>query len=221
MRSARGQLSHISTRCDIFLCHSLLKPGGGNEIPIVRSAAVVITRYYLLMVFFLIANDLWNGLFFNWERRNLLGPIFPRVHWRMKRKDNFHSIMSFYHADHIMLFLEDLLCFNWFLLWLSLPLQHGVLDHSCDLAGSFSFMYWFSFTCILSLSNFDYSRAVLHFEILCRRVIGVGRKVAHVICWLVIFDLCSCGREWHSYAGICCMPFLNPTTRTNAAFSWS
>ncbi|XP_022895019.1 mechanosensitive ion channel protein 3, chloroplastic-like isoform X1 [Olea europaea var. sylvestris] len=46
LRSARGQLSHISTRCDIFLCHSLLKPGGGNEIPIVRSAAVVITRSY-------------------------------------------------------------------------------------------------------------------------------------------------------------------------------
>ncbi|KAL2529414.1 Mechanosensitive ion channel protein 3 [Forsythia ovata] len=46
LRSARGRLTRMSTKCDIFLCHSLLKPGGGNEIPIVRAVAVVITRSY-------------------------------------------------------------------------------------------------------------------------------------------------------------------------------
>ncbi|XP_021903345.1 mechanosensitive ion channel protein 3, chloroplastic isoform X2 [Carica papaya] len=42
----RGPIVPVSARCNVFLCRSILAPGGGNEIPIVRSAAMLFSRSY-------------------------------------------------------------------------------------------------------------------------------------------------------------------------------
>lgn len=41
----RGPVGPISSRCNVLLCRSVLVPGGGNEIPVMKSAAVVLERY--------------------------------------------------------------------------------------------------------------------------------------------------------------------------------
>ncbi|GAV66835.1 MS_channel domain-containing protein [Cephalotus follicularis] len=42
----RGPICPVPTRCNVFFCRSVLLPGGGNEIPLLKSAAVVLTRLY-------------------------------------------------------------------------------------------------------------------------------------------------------------------------------
>ncbi|KAK3030751.1 hypothetical protein RJ639_036555, partial [Escallonia herrerae] len=44
--SSRGPLRPVPTRCKVFLCRSLLTPSGGNEIPVLKTAATVLTRSY-------------------------------------------------------------------------------------------------------------------------------------------------------------------------------
>ncbi|WCJ24736.1 Mechanosensitive ion channel protein 3 chloroplastic [Euphorbia peplus] len=44
--SISGPMNPGSLRCNVFVCHSLLTSGGGKEIPVLKSAAVVLTRSY-------------------------------------------------------------------------------------------------------------------------------------------------------------------------------
>ncbi|KAJ6335424.1 hypothetical protein OIU78_012120 [Salix suchowensis] len=46
LNSIRGPLSPVPSRCNVFLCRSVLTPGGGNEIPVLKSAALAFTRSY-------------------------------------------------------------------------------------------------------------------------------------------------------------------------------
>ncbi|XP_050251184.1 mechanosensitive ion channel protein 3, chloroplastic-like isoform X1 [Quercus robur] len=46
LSSVRGPICPVSSRCNVFLCRSVLVPGGGNEIPLLKSATVVLTRSY-------------------------------------------------------------------------------------------------------------------------------------------------------------------------------
>ncbi|KAK7845745.1 mechanosensitive ion channel protein 3 [Quercus suber] len=46
LSSVRGPICPVSPRCNVFLCRSVLVPGGGNEIPLLKSATVVLTRSY-------------------------------------------------------------------------------------------------------------------------------------------------------------------------------
>ncbi|XP_044511110.1 mechanosensitive ion channel protein 3, chloroplastic isoform X2 [Mangifera indica] len=41
-----GPINPVSSRGDVFLCRSVLVPGGGNEIPVLKSAAVILTKSY-------------------------------------------------------------------------------------------------------------------------------------------------------------------------------
>ncbi|KAF3447244.1 hypothetical protein FNV43_RR12424 [Rhamnella rubrinervis] len=45
----RGPVGPISSRCNVLLCRSVLVPGGGNEIPVMKSAAVVLERSYVAL----------------------------------------------------------------------------------------------------------------------------------------------------------------------------
>uniref|UniRef100_A0A803NKB7 Uncharacterized protein n=1 Tax=Cannabis sativa TaxID=3483 RepID=A0A803NKB7_CANSA len=45
--SIRGPIGPISSRCKVLFCRSVLVPSGGNEVPIMKSAAVVLTRSYV------------------------------------------------------------------------------------------------------------------------------------------------------------------------------
>ncbi|KAF5462005.1 hypothetical protein F2P56_018051 [Juglans regia] len=42
----RGPIFPVSSGCNILLCRSVIVPGGGNEIPLLKSAAVVLKRSY-------------------------------------------------------------------------------------------------------------------------------------------------------------------------------
>ncbi|XP_019072024.1 mechanosensitive ion channel protein 3, chloroplastic isoform X2 [Vitis vinifera] len=44
LNSMRGSITPVSSRCEFFLCRSFLAPGGGNEISVLKSAALVLTR---------------------------------------------------------------------------------------------------------------------------------------------------------------------------------
>lgn len=44
LSSVRGPIGPVSSRCNVFLCRSVLVPGGGNGVPVLKSAAVVLTR---------------------------------------------------------------------------------------------------------------------------------------------------------------------------------
>lgn len=46
LSSTRGPIIAAPSRCNIFLCQSLLTPNGGNGIPVLKSASVVLTRSY-------------------------------------------------------------------------------------------------------------------------------------------------------------------------------
>ncbi|KAK9271097.1 hypothetical protein L1049_026686 [Liquidambar formosana] len=46
LNSVRGPIRPVSSRCNVFLCRSFLIPGGGNEIPVLKSTAVVLARSY-------------------------------------------------------------------------------------------------------------------------------------------------------------------------------
>ncbi|KAL9359403.1 hypothetical protein Peur_047526 [Populus x canadensis] len=46
LNSTRGPPSPVPSRCNVFLCRSVLTPGGGNEIPVLKSAAMAFTRSY-------------------------------------------------------------------------------------------------------------------------------------------------------------------------------
>eukprot|EP00258_Populus_trichocarpa_P036002 XP_024452021.1 mechanosensitive ion channel protein 3, chloroplastic isoform X1 [Populus trichocarpa] len=46
LNSTRGPPSPVPSRCNVFLCRSVLTPGGGNEIPVLKSAALAFTRSY-------------------------------------------------------------------------------------------------------------------------------------------------------------------------------
>ncbi|XP_016647869.1 PREDICTED: LOW QUALITY PROTEIN: mechanosensitive ion channel protein 3, chloroplastic-like [Prunus mume] len=46
LSSIRGPIGPVSSRCNVFLCRSVLVPGGGNGAPLLKSAAVVLTRSY-------------------------------------------------------------------------------------------------------------------------------------------------------------------------------
>ncbi|XP_062099136.1 mechanosensitive ion channel protein 3, chloroplastic-like isoform X2 [Humulus lupulus] len=45
--SIRGPIGPISSRCKVLFCRSVLVPSGGNEVPIMKSAAAVLTRSYV------------------------------------------------------------------------------------------------------------------------------------------------------------------------------
>ncbi|KAM7259171.1 hypothetical protein ACFE04_014912 [Oxalis oulophora] len=44
--TVNGPISPIRSRCNLFVCRSVLMPGGGNGIPVLKSATVVLTRSY-------------------------------------------------------------------------------------------------------------------------------------------------------------------------------
>uniref|UniRef100_A0A5B6ZTV6 Uncharacterized protein n=1 Tax=Davidia involucrata TaxID=16924 RepID=A0A5B6ZTV6_DAVIN len=46
LNSVRGPISPLSSRCNVFQCRSFLTPSGGNEVPVLRTAATVMTRSY-------------------------------------------------------------------------------------------------------------------------------------------------------------------------------
>ncbi|XP_038703691.1 mechanosensitive ion channel protein 3, chloroplastic-like isoform X2 [Tripterygium wilfordii] len=46
LNSVHGPINPVYSRCKVFLCRSVLLPGGGNEIPFLKSAAVVLSRSY-------------------------------------------------------------------------------------------------------------------------------------------------------------------------------
>ncbi|CAK7347259.1 unnamed protein product [Dovyalis caffra] len=46
LNSISGPLIPVPSRCNVFLCQSVLTPGGGNEIPVLKSAAMALTRSY-------------------------------------------------------------------------------------------------------------------------------------------------------------------------------
>ncbi|KAG6644442.1 hypothetical protein I3843_08G056200 [Carya illinoinensis] len=46
LSSVRGPIFPVSSRCNILVCHSAIVPGGGNEIPLLKFAAVVLKRSY-------------------------------------------------------------------------------------------------------------------------------------------------------------------------------
>ncbi|XP_075648974.1 mechanosensitive ion channel protein 3, chloroplastic isoform X2 [Castanea sativa] len=46
LSNVRGPICPVSSRCNVFFCRSVLVPGGGNEIPLLKSATVVLTRSY-------------------------------------------------------------------------------------------------------------------------------------------------------------------------------
>ena len=48
MGSVRGPIAPVSSRCNVLFCRSVLVPGGGNEVPIMKSAAIVLTRYFFI-----------------------------------------------------------------------------------------------------------------------------------------------------------------------------
>ncbi|KAK7311685.1 hypothetical protein RJT34_09975 [Clitoria ternatea] len=39
-------LRHVPSRCNVFICRSVLVPGGGSGTPLMKSAAVILTRSY-------------------------------------------------------------------------------------------------------------------------------------------------------------------------------
>ncbi|PON91617.1 Mechanosensitive ion channel [Trema orientale] len=45
--SIRGPIGPVSSRCNVLLCRSVLVPGGGNEVPIMKSAAIFLARSYV------------------------------------------------------------------------------------------------------------------------------------------------------------------------------
>ncbi|KAE8057073.1 hypothetical protein FH972_013793 [Carpinus fangiana] len=46
LSSVRGPICPLSSRCNAFLCQSVLAPSGGNETSLLKSATVVLTRSY-------------------------------------------------------------------------------------------------------------------------------------------------------------------------------
>ncbi|CAK9163618.1 unnamed protein product [Ilex paraguariensis] len=49
LNSLRGPVSPVSARCNSLICRSFLKPGGGNEVPVLKAAAAaVLTRFSCL-----------------------------------------------------------------------------------------------------------------------------------------------------------------------------
>lgn len=46
VNSVRRQLSPVSSKCKFFMCRSVFTPIGGNEIPVLKTAATVLTRSY-------------------------------------------------------------------------------------------------------------------------------------------------------------------------------
>ncbi|XP_068313957.1 mechanosensitive ion channel protein 3, chloroplastic-like isoform X1 [Pyrus communis] len=46
LSSVRGPIGPVSSRCNVFVCRSVLGPGGGNGAPVLKSATLVLTRSY-------------------------------------------------------------------------------------------------------------------------------------------------------------------------------
>ncbi|KAM1023304.1 hypothetical protein TB2_044078 [Malus domestica] len=46
LSSVRGPIGPVSSRCNVFVCRSVLGPGGGNGVPVLKSATLVLTRSY-------------------------------------------------------------------------------------------------------------------------------------------------------------------------------
>ncbi|KAM1203800.1 hypothetical protein ACFX15_019209 [Malus domestica] len=46
LSSVRIPIGPVSSRCNVFLCRSVLGPGGRNGVPVVKSATLVLTRSY-------------------------------------------------------------------------------------------------------------------------------------------------------------------------------
>ncbi|KAM1392072.1 hypothetical protein ACFX2I_019707 [Malus domestica] len=46
LSSVRVPIGPVSSRCNVFLCRSVLGPGGRNGVPVVKSATLVLTRSY-------------------------------------------------------------------------------------------------------------------------------------------------------------------------------
>ncbi|KAJ9166470.1 hypothetical protein P3X46_021221 [Hevea brasiliensis] len=46
LSSSRRPIIAAPSKCNVFVCRSLLTPSGGNEIPVLKSASVVLTRSY-------------------------------------------------------------------------------------------------------------------------------------------------------------------------------
>ncbi|KAA8538180.1 hypothetical protein F0562_027788 [Nyssa sinensis] len=46
LNSVRGPISCLSSRCNAFRCQSSLLTSGGNEVPVLKTAAIVMTRSY-------------------------------------------------------------------------------------------------------------------------------------------------------------------------------
>ncbi|KAL5559976.1 hypothetical protein UlMin_036187 [Ulmus minor] len=46
LSNIHGPTAPKSSRCNVFFCRSVLLPGGGNEAPVLKSAAVLLTRSY-------------------------------------------------------------------------------------------------------------------------------------------------------------------------------
>ncbi|CAL9234086.1 unnamed protein product [Arabidopsis halleri] len=47
LESLSGSIVHVSSRCNAYVCRSALFPGNGNEGPILKSTAVIFTRFKL------------------------------------------------------------------------------------------------------------------------------------------------------------------------------
>ena len=53
LSSVRGPIGPVSSRCNVFLCRSVFIPSGGTGAPVMKSAAVVLTRYVFCQFVFL------------------------------------------------------------------------------------------------------------------------------------------------------------------------
>ncbi|XP_024028810.1 mechanosensitive ion channel protein 3, chloroplastic isoform X2 [Morus notabilis] len=45
----RGPIGPVSSKCNVLLCRSVLVPGGGTEVPVLKSAAILLSRSYIAL----------------------------------------------------------------------------------------------------------------------------------------------------------------------------
>lgn len=48
--SIRGPIGPVSSKCNVLLCRSVLVPGGGTDVPVLKSAAILLLRYSLILI---------------------------------------------------------------------------------------------------------------------------------------------------------------------------
>ncbi|EXC16646.1 Mechanosensitive ion channel protein 3 [Morus notabilis] len=103
----RGPIGPVSSKCNVLLCRSVLVPGGGTEVPVLKSAAILLSRSYIALRGSPLVLKLISAVgiiaFAAWG----LGPLRSDSNWK---KSTSHYVMTSYIQPLLLWTGTTLIC---------------------------------------------------------------------------------------------------------------